>query len=195
MTYKKIMLVMWATAAAMPAAAGWAQSHAETGLVQGAIGGAVVGQIIGRDTRSTLLGGAMGGVLGLMIGNARDPYPPTAAHYRYADERPRYRPTPVCRDTEMIAYVNGRPERVWGQACLVNGAWVRQDNYRPGERIVMVERPRMVWPPVVFAYRQPAPEWGRACPPRPGHARDDRDHGGRRHRSWAGSEVAWQGHR
>lgn len=193
MTYKKIIIVMLTICSAMPAGAAWAQSNGEAGLVQGAIGGAVVGQIIGRNTRSTLLGSAVGGVLGLMIGNAQDNYPPTAVEYRYANERPQYRPAPICRDTEIMAYVNGRQERVWGQACLENGAWVLHDNYRSVARTVVVERPRVIRPPVVVAYRSPLPGWGRGYPQRRGHERGDRDQGGQQHRPSTG--VSWQGHR
>lgn len=169
MNYKKNILVMWAIWAIMPATASWAQSYAEVGLVQGAIGGAVTGQVIGRNTQSTLLGSVAGGMLGLMIGSSQDSYQPAAVAYRYADERPRYRPAPVYRD---------------------NGGWVQQYYYHPGQRIVVVERPM-----VVFAGRPPSPGWGRTYPSCNLHTRDTRGQGGRHHRPNSSAGVAWRGYR
>lgn len=177
MRYQKIMLAMWTIWSVIPAAAGWAQSYAEAGLVQGAVGGAVVGQIIGRDTRSTLLGSAVGGMLGLIIGNTQDNYRPTASAYRYAEARPSYRPRPAYRDTELVYYEDDR--------------WERHDNYRP----VYVERRRVFVPPVMFTYRAQAPGWGRAYPPHEWEGRNERGHGDHHHRAWAGTGVARRGYR
>jgi len=105
---------------------------AQTGALGGAAGGALLGQAIGRNTKGTLLGTAIGGVLGYMIGNEMDKdqgrtmrasSPPPRVVRRYGDDGD-------CREVEVLAQVDGRPERVYSTACYENGAWVLQDDSR-----------------------------------------------------------------
>lgn len=116
-----------------------AQDNASGGLLWGAGSGALLGQAIGRDTQATLLGTAIGGVLGYIVGNEMDKeampvaqrrtmYQETewpSAHRR--DQRHSERratPRLECRETEILAYVDGRPETVLATACYDHGDWV-----------------------------------------------------------------------
>ena len=121
-----------------------AQENGINGFLFGAGGGAFIGQVIGRNTEATLIGTAVGGMLGYIVGNERDKQGVTRVHtvyqqpvrylnnrpsqkkrvYKYVKTRPSYVPAPVCREMEMLATINGRPERIFGTACLENGNWV-----------------------------------------------------------------------
>lgn len=114
-----------------------AQQNGVDGFILGAGSGALIGQAIGRNTEATLIGTAVGSMLGYMIGNERDKnsvvsqvsYRTPARQYpqtRYVTvvPVPQTRPEPVCRETEMLAEIDGRPEKVYGTACLQNGEWV-----------------------------------------------------------------------
>jgi len=123
------------------------------GVSGGAIGaatGAIVGQAIGHSTKGTLLGAAVGGVLGYIIGNEMDKsdharlnqvYESSPSHQRTQwvnpDTNRSYSVTPkpaytqpsgqVCREAEILATVDGRPEKVVSTACRDNdGRWVIQ---------------------------------------------------------------------
>jgi len=107
------------------------------GLLLGAGGGALIGQAIGRDTEATLLGTAVGSVLGYIAGNEMERPGrgrPVVVYRRPGRHRerwveivprpPRHRDEPRCRETETLAEIDGRPERVYGMACLEDGEWV-----------------------------------------------------------------------
>ena len=135
---------------------------AQTGALGGAAGGAILGQAIGRNTTGTLLGTAIGGVLGYMVGNEMEKdqgrmvqtysSPPRMVR-QYEEES-----SADCREMEVLAMVDGRPERVYGTACYENGAWVLQDSGRVVKQTVIIDR-----------NRHEPPRWGH----RRGH---DRDH-------------------
>nr|MBF0220850.1 glycine zipper 2TM domain-containing protein [Desulfobulbaceae bacterium] len=114
-----------------------AQQNGVDGFILGAGGGALIGQAIGRNTEATLIGTAVGSMLGYMIGNERDKngvanqvsyrtpvrqYPQT--RYVTVVPAPQTEPEPICRETEMLAEIDGRPEKVYGTACLQNGEWI-----------------------------------------------------------------------
>lgn len=122
---------------------------AQTGALGGAAGGAILGQAIGRNTKGTLLGTAIGGVLGYMIGNEMEkdqvrtvrtvrtysPPPRVVRQYEEDDDAD-------CREVEVLAQVDGRPERVYSTACYENGAWVLQDSSRVVSQTVIIDRDR-----------------------------------------------------
>ncbi len=118
-----------------------AADNGMTGMFLGAGGGALAGQAIGRNTRGTVIGTAVGAMLGYALGNEMDKayyggYPPRVVY-----QTPVYQPTQVvmvrpesqgnCRQMEMLAYVDGRPERVLGTACWQDGQWVAVGAVRP----------------------------------------------------------------
>ncbi len=109
----------------------WGGDNGVAGLLIGAGSGALIGQAIGRNTEATLIGTAVGSFLGYAAGNEmdKDDQRPVMASRVYA--RPARVPVwvveeeePVCREMEMLAEVDGRPERVHGVACLKDGQWV-----------------------------------------------------------------------
>ena len=61
-----------------------------------------------------------------------------------------------CREVEVLAQVDGRPERVYSTACYENGAWVLQDSGRGRGRVVsqtvIIDRDRY-YPPARGHYR------------------------------------------
>lgn len=134
-----------------------ADSAAQTGALGGAAGGAILGQAIGRNTKGTLLGTAIGGVLGYMVGNEMDKgpgqpsqryYPPPRVVQQYEENAPA-----DCREVEVLATVDGRPERVYSTACYENGAWVLQDDgRRVVSQTVIIDRNRY-YPPARGYYR------------------------------------------
>lgn len=122
-----------------------AQNNGVNGLLLGAGGGALIGQAIGRNSEATLIGTAVGGMLGYIVGNERDKHYVTQVYtttyrqprqrsnsvrwrenrrYDYSETVQAYVPEKVCRETEMLATINGRPETIFGTACLENGTWV-----------------------------------------------------------------------
>lgn len=178
-----IILVLVLSFAGQPV---WAGSNGSDGLVGGAIGGALLGQAIGRDTEATLVGTAVGGVLGFIIGNEHDKMSSsrhTVRHRRVRHERPRYRvPEPVCKEAEVLAYVDGRPEQVWTTVCLENGEWVIAEGMAGWER-TSISRPG--WrhqPPRWERHRHPRRHY-RCCNSRHGRHHRDCHRGRRRHRS------------
>jgi hypothetical protein len=169
----KGMVTMMATGAMLAGAAAGALAadRGVNGLILGAGGGAILGQAIGRDTEGTLIGTAVGGVLGYIVGNEMDKQTvrPVAAHprtviierdraedYRYAERRPWREPE--CRETEILAMVNGRPEVVVTTACRENGEWVvRHPGYRQQvTQVVVIEdnRHRRGGPPPGRGWRK-----------------------------------------
>lgn len=132
---------------------GCAANNTSKGASGGAIGaatGAIVGQAIGHNTKGTLLGAAVGGMLGYIIGNEMDKYDQAQLNQVYEtspshqrsqwvnpDTNRSYTVTPkpaytqpsgqVCREAEILATVDGRPEKVISTACRDNeGRWVIQ---------------------------------------------------------------------
>ena len=125
-------------------------SQGQTGAGMGAIGGALIGQAIGHNAAGTLIGAAVGGGLGYMIGNEMDKNDATminrvyesqptgrTSSWRNPDNGAEYSVTPRkpyknrsgqnCRDAEILATVNGRPERIIQRACRDNqGNWIAQ---------------------------------------------------------------------
>ncbi len=131
-----------------------ADSAAQTGALGGAAGGAILGQAIGRNTEGTLLGTAIGGVLGYMVGNEMDKDQGRSS--RVYSPPPRivrqYEDPGDCREVEVLAQVDGRPERVYSTACYENGAWVLQDGRRVVSQTVIIDRDRY-YPPGRGHYR------------------------------------------
>ena len=125
-------------------------SKGTSGAAIGAATGAIAGQAIGRNTKGTLLGAAVGGMLGYIIGNEMDKYDQAQLNQVYEtspshqrtqwvnpDTNRSYTVTPqpaytqpsgrVCREAEILATVDGRPEKVVSTACRDNeGRWVIQ---------------------------------------------------------------------
>ena len=121
-----------------------------SGAVIGAAAGAIAGQAIGRDTKGTLIGAAVGGLLGYIVGNEMDKYDQAQLNQVYEsspsyqraqwvnpDTNRSYAVTPkpaytkssgqICREAEILATVDGRPEHVTSIACRDNtGRWVIQ---------------------------------------------------------------------
>lgn len=136
-----------------------AQENGISGLLFGAGSGALLGQAIGRDTEATLLGTAVGSMLGYVIGNEMDKggYPseqshhPGSArssynrnrkfnrtvyktrvhHYPVIVEEKYYQQAPVCRETEILATIDGVPEKVTATACLEDDRWVIKGTEEP----------------------------------------------------------------
>ena len=134
MNARMIVLAMVLLSMGTPA---WAGDNAVSGLLIGAGSGALIGQAIGRDTSATLIGTAVGSFLGYAAGNEMDKsgrLQPVVAR-RVAPWRGRAMTArlpvwveeeqePICRETVMLAEVDGRPERVHGVACIEDGEWV-----------------------------------------------------------------------
>jgi len=121
-----------------------------SGSAIGAGVGAIAGQAIGRSTESTLIGAAVGGLLGYIVGNEMDKYDQARLSQVYEsspsnqttqwvnpDTNRSYSVTPrpaytqpsgqVCREAEILATVDGRPEKVVSLACRdSSGRWVLQ---------------------------------------------------------------------
>ncbi len=127
-------------------------NRGQQGVVGGTAGGALLGQLIGRDTEATLIGAAVGGLLGYVVGNEMDKYDrqrlqhafeyaPSgqSASWRNPDSGNNYQVVPqpaysasnsahgVCREAEIIAYINGRAEKTHTTACRDSrGQWQLQ---------------------------------------------------------------------
>lgn len=125
-------------------------SRGTSGAAIGAATGAIAGQAIGRNTTGTLIGAAVGGMLGYIVGNEMDKYDQAQLNQVYEsspsnqrtqwvnpDTNRSYSVTPkpaytqpsgqVCREAEILATVDGRPEKVVSTACRDDeGRWVIQ---------------------------------------------------------------------
>lgn len=127
-----------------------ARNTGQTAVIGGATG-AVLGQAIGRNTEATLIGTALGSVIGYIIGNEMDkgrvsvrpqiteivrpvPAPERDYRYYYQEYEPFYESEPVCRETEIIATIDGRPEIINAVACLENGSWIINNTYGKHDR-------------------------------------------------------------
>lgn len=106
-----------------------AESSGLNGMLLGAGSGALIGQAAGRNTESTLVGTAVGAMIGYALDNgvARGPsygYQPRVVVVRPESQR-------TCREMEMLATIDGYPEKVYGLACWQDGVWVRVGEERP----------------------------------------------------------------
>lgn len=121
------------------------------GALGGAAGGAVIGQAVGRNTEATLIGAAVGTMLGYIVGNEMDKFDKRQLNYAYErgpsgqpvswvnpDSGNSYQVVPqpaytggsnrVCRQAEIMATIDGRPETTYSTACRNNqGQWVLQN--------------------------------------------------------------------
>ena len=129
------------------------ENNAQSGIQLGAISGALIGQAIGHDTEATLIGAAVGTMLGYIIGNEMDKYDRQQLNHVYErgvsgetntwknpDSGNRYQVTPKpayteprskrpCRQAEIIAIIDGQPQRTYTTACRDNnGQWQLQKN-------------------------------------------------------------------
>ena len=123
----------------------------QVGAGAGAAVGAIVGQAIGHDTEATLIGAAAGGLLGYILGNEMDKYDREQINHVFErgvsgtpsawvnpDTGNQFRVTPkpaytdpqrhtICREAEIVAVVNGKPETTYTTACREpSGRWVLQ---------------------------------------------------------------------
>ena len=131
---KKLSIVIWLMVVSLIPVHVMAASNATDGTVLGAIGGAAMGQAIGRDTEATLIGAALGSIFGYMIGNETDKsvhrvgrvITPTYGNKVYRQKtypEDHYYEEGTCRDTEILAEIDGRPEKINATACFINGRW------------------------------------------------------------------------
>jgi hypothetical protein len=134
---KKLTALILALSLVMTTTISQARENGMDGLILGAGGGALIGQAIGRNTEATLIGTAVGSMLGYIVGNERDKYglDNRVAYGTPVERYPRTRyvtvvpapppkPETVCRESEMLAEIDGRAAKVYGTACLENGEWV-----------------------------------------------------------------------
>lgn len=125
-------------------------NKAQTGAGGGAAAGALAGQAIGKNTEATLLGAAIGALLGYAVGNEMDKADQiriNRAYERVPDGRTsqwvnpnngnQFAVTPKhtyrnkarqnCREAEILATIDGRPEKIIQRACRDNhGNWRAQ---------------------------------------------------------------------
>lgn len=106
-----------------------AGSSGINGTLLGAGSGALIGQAVGRNTESTLVGTAVGAMIGYALdnGGARGQsygYQPRMVVVRSENQQ-------TCREMEMLATIDGYPEKVYGLACWQDGVWVRIEEERP----------------------------------------------------------------
>lgn len=126
-------------------------SKGTQGAIGGAAGGAILGQAIGQNTEATLIGTAIGTVLGYIVGNEMDKYDRKQLNYAYEtgpsgqpvnwvnpDSGNNYQVVPqpayqnsrtnqVCRQAEIMATIDGQPEKTLTTACRNDqGQWVLQ---------------------------------------------------------------------
>lgn len=115
-------------------------NKAQTGAGSGAAAGAIAGQAIGKDTEATLLGAAIGAILGYAVGNEMDKADQLRINNAYEtvpDGRTsqwinpnngnQFAVTPQhtynnatkqnCREAEILATIDGRPEKIIQRAC------------------------------------------------------------------------------
>ena len=132
-----------------------ARQNGADGFFWGAGSGALIGQAIGRNTEATLIGTAVGGMLGYIVGNERDKNgfesrvtygtaPRQYSRTRYVTVVPpqRSQPEPICRETEMLAEIDGRAEKVYGTACLQNGEWIVQGPELVSQTVIIEKNKR-----------------------------------------------------
>jgi len=149
MSRKVVYGILAAIMVLMTSCAGVDMNRGQQGVVGGAAGGALLGQLIGRDTEATLIGAAVGSLLGYVVGNEMDKYdrqrlhhafeytpsgqaaswrnPDSGNSYQVVAQPARSAPNStygVCREAEIIAYINGRAEKTYTTACRDSyGQW------------------------------------------------------------------------
>lgn len=135
--FRKLIMIAIAGTCMTQIDSAQAGSAGQSGFLGGAAGGAILGQAIGRDTEGTLLGTAIGGALGYIVGNEMDKQAEPAPRVVYTrlppetysaplQRAPRYADEQVCRPAEILATIDGHPERVNTVACLEGDEWVIQ---------------------------------------------------------------------
>ena len=164
---KKIVIVAWLMVVALTPVHVFAGSAAD-GSVLGAMGGAALGQAIGRDTEGTLIGAALGSIFGYMIGSESERsihrvnrvVTPSYPQHVYPNETwtdNGYYREGVCRESEVLAEIDGYPEKIHVTACFVNGKWVVQDynqaSVRPTNVIVRDHYLAPVFPTTVIIHK------------------------------------------
>lgn len=105
-----------------------AEANGLNGMLLGAGSGALIGQAAGRNTQSTLVGTAVGAMIGYALDNGVE-RPRYGYQPRTIVVRPENQQT--CQEMEMLATIDGRPEKVYGLACWQDGEWVRIEDERP----------------------------------------------------------------
>lgn len=145
------LLVMAALILTSAACSNTNLTKGQQGAVGGAAGGAAIGQAIGRNTEATLIGAAVGTMLGYIVGNEMDKYDRMQLNYAYESgpsgqpvawvnpdtgssyqvvPQPAYqnsRTNQVCRQAEIMATIDGQPEKTMTTACRnQQGQWVLQ---------------------------------------------------------------------
>lgn len=130
-----------------------AGERAVNGALFGAGSGALIGQAIGRNTGGTLIGTVVGTMFGYMIGNEMEKNQGGITMRRTVRTRlrvyqprpvvPRYQ-APVCRETRMLAIIDGEAREVWGTACRRGGEWVMAPRQINISRTIIIKerRPR-----------------------------------------------------
>lgn len=127
---KKIIAGLAMVMTLMLSAPAGADSNAINGLLLGAGSGALFGQAVGRNTKGTLIGTAVGSVLGYALGNEIDKggtYRPVTRSTGCGPRRMvvvRPESQELCRDTEILATIDGRAETIYGTSCWQDGEWV-----------------------------------------------------------------------
>lgn len=150
---KRIMLTAWLMVVTLAPVHVFAGSAAD-GSVLGAVGGAALGQAIGRDTEGTLIGAALGSIFGYMVGSESErsvhrmsrvvtPSYPQHVYPKESWSGNGYYRDGECRDSEVLAEIDGYPEKIHVTSCFVAGKWVVQ-NYNPASvrptNIIMRDR-------------------------------------------------------
>ncbi|MDD5758364.1 MAG: glycine zipper family protein [Desulfobulbaceae bacterium] len=128
MMKKLLALVTIALGLALADKAG-AGSNGVNGTLLGAGSGALIGQALGRNTESTVVGTAVGAMIGYALDNGVARGPSYGYQPRMVVVRPENQQT--CREMEMLATIDGYPEKVYGLACWQDGVWVRIEEDRP----------------------------------------------------------------
>ena len=97
-------------------------TKAGTGTAVGAGGGGVIGYALGGPT-GLLIGAIAGGALGY-AGPHYHGFEPKGADYRVVPTGTSYHKGRECRNFEMLAHVDSKPETVNGTACRRDdGSW------------------------------------------------------------------------
>lgn len=153
-----------------------AGSNGLNGMLLGAGSGALIGQAAGRNTQSTLIGTAVGAMIGYALDNGGG-QPSYGYQPRTIVVRPESRQN--CREMEMLATIDGYPEKVYGLACWQDGEWVRIVEERP---LPVVYRPIVIHQEYEWRERDHhRPYWAEGRHRR-GHDHDDHDDHDRRSR-------------
>ncbi len=142
-------IALCAAVVLLASCAGTDLNKGQQGAIGGAAGGALLGQAIGRNTEATLIGAAVGTMLGYIVGNEMDKYdkqqlnnayergpsgqpvswvnPDTGNNYQVTPQRPytNQANNQVCREAEIMATIDGRPQKTYTTACRNSqGQWV-----------------------------------------------------------------------